>query len=344
MPWHLEPHQLDALCDGAALLGGGGGGSPRLMALGAAAAARWPIAVHAADELDPATPCVAVGIGGSTMVFGERLPGLGLFDDAIATIDRWVGEPAAAICHTEIGGMNAVSALPHADRLSLVDADLMGRALPDLDQFSLLVDDLPGIAIAISAWTRGSMLLADARPADVEHVLRAAFQAAGGWAGIVVGGFRVGDLPQHAMLGTLERAVALGVAWRSASTIDARIAAVGGRRIAIGRVTQVGPDVDDVRVRVIDVAAADGAIVRLIARSEIVACMVDGAVVARSPQIIDVVDPQSGVPLQVDEIERGRSVAVLGLEAPSWWDAAPHRLARVLPSRYGLTGLDEVAR
>lgn len=342
MAWHLALRELDALCDGAALLGGGGGGTPRLMALGVEAAASWPIAVHAPEELDPATPCVAVGIGGSTMVFGERLPGLGLFDDAIATIDRWVGEPAAAICLTEVGGMNAVSALAHASRLSLVDADLMGRALPDLDQFSLLVDDLPGIAIAISAWTRGSMLLADARPADVEHVLRAAFHAAGGWAGIVVGGFRVGDLAQHAMRGTLSRAVALGEAWRSHPSIEERIAAIGGRRIAIGRVTHVGPDAEDVRVRVVDVAAADGRIVRLIARSEFVACLVDGAVVARSPQIIDVVDPQSGVPLQVEEIEHGRSVAILSLEAPAWWQEQPHRLATVLPSRYGLAGLDEV--
>lgn len=343
MGWTLERDDLAALGVGASLLGGGGGGTPRLMALSAGSAVSWPLSVHDVHDLDPSTPCVAVGVGGSTMVFGERLPGSDLFADAIETIDRWTGTRAAAVCVTEAGGMNALAPLQVTGDLALVDADLMGRALPDLDQFSILVDDLPGIAIAISAWRRGSLLLTDARPADVEHVLRAAFQAAGGWAGIVIGGFTVGDLEEHAIHGTLARARALGEAWGSHDAIAARVAAIGARALALGRVAHVGPDPADVRVRVIDIAADDGAAVRLVARSEVVACVVDGAVVARSPDIVDVVDPQSGAILQVEEIAAGRSVAVLGLEAPAWWSTRPERLERVLPSHYGLDGLDEVA-
>jgi DUF917 family protein len=341
MGWTLERDDLPALSVGASLLGGGGGGAPRLMGLSAVESVSWPLDVHEARELDPSTPCVAVGIGGSTTVFGERLPGTGLFADAIETIDRWTGRRAAAVCLTEVGGMNALSPLHVARDLALLDVDLMGRALPDLDQFSLLVDDLPGIAIAISPWSRGSFLMADGRPADVEHVLRAAFQAAGGWAGIVIGGFTAGDLAEHAMHGALSRARALGRAWGSSDTIGARIASIGARTLALGRVSHVGPDPADVRVRVIDVASDDGAAVRLVARSEVVACVVDGVVTARSPDIIDVVDPQSGAVLQVEEIATGRSVAVLALDAPEWW-SRPGRLERVLPSRYGLAGLDEV--
>ncbi|GAB3264347.1 S-methyl thiohydantoin desulfurase domain-containing protein [Arthrobacter pigmenti] len=249
--------------------------------------------------------------------------------------------PITKICLTEIGGMNALAPLPLAGAMPLVDADLMGRALPDLDQFSLLVDDLPGLAIAISAWTHGSLLLADARPADVEHVLRAAFQSAGGWAGIVIGGFTVGDLVDHAMPGTLARALELGVAWgEGPSPIEPRIRAIGARRLGVGRVTAVSHDPADVRVRVIDLADDGGALVRVIARSEALACMVDGAVVARAPQIIDVVDPQSGAILQADEITSGRSIAVLSIDAPGWWSARAERLAKVLPSHYGLAGLD----
>ncbi|MCR8670519.1 DUF917 domain-containing protein [Agrococcus sp. HG114] len=343
MGWTLERDGLAALGTGASLLGGGGGGTPRLMAMGVEQSVAWPLRVNDVEELDPATPCVAVGIGGSTMVFGERLPGSDLFVDAIESVDRWTGSRAAAVCATEVGGMNALAPLLVARELALVDADLMGRALPYLDQFSLLADDLPGIAIAVSAWTRGSLLLADARPADVEHVLRAAFQAAGGWAGIVIGGFTVGDLEEHAIRGTLARARALGEAWLTQAGIGSRIAAIGAQPLALGRVAQVGPDPADVRVRVIDIAADDGAVVRLVARSEVVACVIDGAVAARSPDIIDVIDPQTGAVLQVEEIAAGRSVAVVGLEAPAWWTSQPDRLAQVLPSRYGLTGLDEVS-
>lgn len=343
MPWTLELDELPALSKGAALLGGGGGGVPRLMALSAVEAASWPVTVHTLDEVEPSTPCVAVGIGGSTMVFGERLPQSDLFAEAIATIDRWTGTPARAVCLSEVGGMNALSALPLAHELQLVDVDLMGRALPQLDQFTLLADDVPGLVVAISAWTRGTLLMTDVRPADVEQVLRAAFQAAGGWAGVVIGGFTVGDLEEHGIAGGLSRALEVGAAWDAEPMpIESRIAAIGAQQLGIGRVTSVEHDAADVRVRTFGITAPDGALLRLITRDETLACMVDGRVLARAPQIIDVVDPQTGSVLQVDDIAVGKSVAVLALEAPSWWTQDAERLARVVPSRYGLEGLDVV--
>lgn len=343
MPWTLELDELTALGTGASLLGGGGGGVPRLMALGAVESASWPVTVHALEEVDPATPCVAVGVGGSTTVFGERLPQADLFGEAIATIDRWTGAPADAVCMAEIGGMNALAALPLANDLQLVDVDLMGRALPRLDQFTLLADDVPGLVVAISAWTSGTLLMTDVRPADVEQVLRAAFQAAGGWAGMVIGGFCVGDLTEHGIPGGLARALGLGTVWGTGQeAIESRAAAIGAQLLGVGRVMSVEHDASDVRIRTFGIAAPGGALLRVITRDETLACMVDGRVVARAPQIIDVVEPQSGAVLQVDDITVGKSVAVLAIDEPAWWTESPGRLARVLPSRYGLEGLDEV--
>ena len=343
MPWTLERDDLDALGRGASLLGGGGGGSPRLVSLSAAAAPMWPVAVHAVDEMDPAMPCVAVGVGGSTMVYGERLPGPDLFADAIATVDRWTGSPARAVCLAEIGGMNAFTALPVSHDLHLVDVDLMGRALPALDQLTLLVDDVPRLAIAASVPSGGVLLLADARPVDIEQVLRAAFQVAGGWAGFVIGGFTVGDLVEHGIAGGLRRALSLGRRWsHRRMPIEERVAAIDGRLLAVGRIAAVESDPSDARVRTFDVRADDGAVARVVARTEAVACVIDGVVVARGPDIIDIVDPQTGAVLQLEDVGLGRNVAVLSLEAPEWWTAEPQRLVRVLPSHYGLAGLDEM--
>lgn len=344
MPWTLDRGDIAALSRGAALLSGGGGGHTRITELISAEAVAWPIAVHGVDEVPPGLPCVAVGVGGSTMVFGERLAEGELFTEAIEAVDRWTGAPARAVCLIEIGGMNALTALPHAASLTLVDADLMGRALPGIDQLTLLVDDLPGLVIAVSPGPRGAMLVADARPADAEHVLRAAFEAAGGWAGMVVGGFLTGALAEHAVVGSLRRAFELGTAWGDddAVPIEARTAAAGGRCFGTGRVTAVELHPDDARVRIIDVEIADGSVLRLVARSEVLACMVDGLVVARAPDIIDVVDPQTGTVHQVEDIVPGRSAAVIAFDAPAWWSERPHRLRRVLPSHYGLRELDEV--
>lgn len=344
MPWMLERDDIGALSSGAALLSGGGGGDTRIASLASHGAVSWPVAVHEVDEVDHELPCVAVGVGGSTMVFRERLPSGGLFDEAIAAVDRWTGASAGAICLTEIGGMNALTALPHAAAMTLIDADMMGRALPGIDQFTVLVDDLPSLAIAVSTGARGVMLIADARPADVEHVLRAAFETAGGWAGVVIGGFRAGDLAEHAVVGSLRRALELGRAWGAggALPISARAAAAGGRYLGRGRVTAISLHRADPRVRIIDVEGAGGSPLRLIARSEVLACMVDGRVIERAPDVIDVLDPQSGVVHQIEDIFVGRSVAVIAFDAPDWWHRKPERLARVLPSNYGLEDLDAV--
>ncbi|MGC5076304.1 DUF917 family protein [Agrococcus sp. DT81.2] len=345
MPWTLDRGDLAALSRGAALLSGGGGGHTRIAELTAAQAIVWPIVVHTVDEVDQELPCVAVGVGGSTMVFRERLAAGELFAEAIQAVDRWTGAPARAVCLTEIGGMNALTALPHAGTLTLVDADLMGRALPGIDQVTLLVDDLPGLVIAVSPGPRGAMLVADARPADAEHVLRAAFEAAGGWAGMVVGGFLAGALAEHAVVGSLRRAFEMGTAWGDddALPLERRTAAAGGRYFGAGRVTAVELHREDARVRIIDVEIADGSVLRLVARSEVLACVADGLVVARAPDVIDVVDPQTGTVQQVEDIVAGTSAAVIAFEAPSWWSEHPHRLRRVLPSHYGLRELDEVS-
>lgn len=344
MPWTLQRDDLAALGRGASLLGAGGGGAPRLTELGAATTASWPVRVHGFDELDPSTPCVAVGIGGSTMVYGERLPETDPYAAAIAAIDRWTGTRAAAVCLTEIGGMNAISAVPLGEERQLVDVDLMGRALPELDQFTLLVDDVPGLVVAVSIAGRGVVLLDAARPADIEEVLRAAFRAAGGWAGIVIGGFAVGQLADHGIPGGIRRALDLGRGWGETDRpIAERVAAVGAELLAVGRIGAIDLHAGDVRVRTVDLTVADGAVVRVVARTESLACMIDGRVVARAPDIIDVVDPQSGAVLQLEDLSVGRSVAVLALRAPEWWTASPERLRRVLPSHYGVNGLDEVA-
>jgi uncharacterized protein len=65
-------------------------------------------------------------------------------------------------------------------------------------------------------------------------------------------------------------------------------------------------------------------------------------VLAAAPTVVAVVDAVTREVLQLAELGPGRNVFVLALPAPAWWRAAGHRLAAVVPSRYGLAGLDRV--
>ncbi|GIT81891.1 hypothetical protein LLS1_35600 [Leifsonia sp. LS1] len=337
------PERLPALARGFSLLGSGGGGATTMLELMVQSAPVWPATAHATDELDPATPCVAVAFAGSTYLLAERLPGSDVFGPLVTAAERWTGVRAAAVCALEGAGMNGLTPLLLADRLPLVDADLMGRALPRLDQVSLLVDALPGVVVVCD--TGGGVVVIDTqRPADVESQVRSAIVQAGGGGAVLVAGFTVGDLAEHAVLGTFGRALALGENSGDRAASPARLAAdIEGRLLGSGRVSAIVPLPDDPYVSAIQLDADDGSLLRLVARSELLAVVRDGETTAASPEIIVALDSLSRDVLQVDGVTLARHVTVIALPAPEWWTRSPERRSRVTPAAFGLAGLEGAA-
>ena len=344
MPLTLQAADLPTLSRGFALLSSGGGGSPHVAELILAQSHPWPVSVHGIDELDPATPCIAIGYIGSTLLLEERLPDADPFTPAIAAIERWLGVDSSALCSIEGAGLNGLSTLQLAGRRTIVDADCMGRALPDLDQISLLVDGLPGLVAATPTGAGGVALVHAARPEDVERVLRTATSCNGGWAGFALGGFRVGDLAGHAIPDGIKRARGLGQAIAAAGDLrpNELAAALGGTMLGAGRVVASIEEPGAAGVHTYDVRSDGADVLRLVARSEFVALVRNGVVAAASPTIISVLDTLSRAALQVDEVAVGKDVIILALPAPDWWRADSRRLERARPSRWGIAGLEEV--
>ncbi|WP_167042636.1 DUF917 family protein [Salinibacterium sp. ZJ454] len=343
MPRTLHRDALPALARGFSLLGAGGGGSPWLLELVQRDADQWPVSIHEVAELDPATPCLAVAYAGSTLLLAERVPGLAPFALGIRAIERWLGYPVPAVCSLEAAGMNGLAALPLAADRMFVDADLMGRALPDFDQLSITVDALPGLVVACPTGDGGVTLIDNARPDDLERMVRTAINCAGGWSGVVVGGFTVGDLAAHGILGTHARAQTLGAGYLAAksSRIDSLAESIGATVIGSGRIAELQADRRDPQVVAIDVRVHDGDVIRIVSRSELLACLRNGRVEAAAPTIIVALDALSHQVLLVHELTVGRHIAVLSLPAPDWWLATEERRAHVTPHRWGLDGLEE---
>lgn len=325
MPWTLEPDDLDALELGLALLGGGGGGETSVFGRMVRAHGGLPRELFGIDELDPDEPCLAVGVVGSTILLGERLPTPDAADVPIAALERWIGEPVRAMCGLEHAGMNGLAVPVLAgDRLAL-DADLMGRALPRIDQFSLFLDAVPGLVVAITTGAGGVALLDGTRPEDTEVIVRHALLRAGGWAVLALGGFRVGDLVDHGLSGTLARALRLGRALGQVGP-DPAAFTHEGRWLGIARVVAI--DVHPGASSVVDVQlrSQDGDAVRLVGSSDFGACYWNGERVAEAPDIIAAIDVWLGRPLQLPGMRVGHIVALIALDAHPWWTAMPHRI------------------
>ncbi|WP_193597942.1 DUF917 family protein [Microbacterium sp. YJN-G] len=338
----LQREDLTALARGYALLGAGGGGATTMLELMLAGSSDWPIGISALDDVDPATPCLGVAFVGSTMLLGERMPGENSFGPLIDAVERWLGHPVPAVCSLEGGGMNGLAPLTLAGSRTIVDADCTGRAVPGLDQMSLFVDRVPGLVLACDTGAGGVAVVEPVRAVDGERVVRAAIIQAGGVGGTVLAGFTVGDLREHAIAGHLARALELGRAYVSASAGPIRelADALGADLIAQGRIVSVVPHEADPHVSGVEIAGADGAVHRVITRSETLAVLTDGVVVAAVPAVIVVIDAISREVLEVTDLSLARTVVVLSIPAPAWWSAVRGRVEHVRPSAYGLTGLD----
>ncbi|WP_045264141.1 DUF917 family protein [Microbacterium oxydans] len=338
----LQRDDVTALARGYALLGAGGGGSTTMLELMLAGAEGWPIEVSAIGELDPSTPCLGVAFVGSTMLLGERLPGANPFARLLAAVERWIGHPVPAVCSLEGGGMNGLAPLTLAGSHVIVDADCTGRAVPGLDQMSLFVDQVPGLVFACDTGADGVALVEAHRAIDAERVVRSAIVQAGGVGCAVLGGFTVGDLTEHAIGGHLAYALDLGRAYLAASAAPLPLLAdvLGAELLAEGRIISVSSWAHDPHVNAVEISGLTGAVHRVVSRSETLAVLTDGRLVASAPEIIVVVDAISREILEVTELRLARTVAVLAIPAPPWWNAKADRRAKVLPSAYGLEGLD----
>lgn len=338
----LQRDDLTALARGYSLLGSGGGGSTTMLELMLAGSDREPIEISPISSLDPRTPCLGVAFVGSTMLLGERLPGAEPFARLLAAVERWIGHPIPAVCSLEGGGMNGLAPLTLAGSHLVVDADCTGRAVPGLDQMSLFVDRVPGLVFACDTGAGGVALVEAHRAIDAERVVRSAIIQAGGVGCAVLGGFTVGDLHEHAIGGHLAHALELGRAYLASAGAPLPLLAdaLGGELLAEGRIVSVAASPQDPHVNAVEISGLGGAVHRVVSRSETLAVLTDGLLVASAPTIIVVVDAVSREILEVTELRLARNVAVFSIPAPAWWNARPERRAKVLPSAYGLDDLD----
>ena len=106
---------------------------------------------------------------------------------------------------------------------------------------------------------------------------------------------------------------------------------------SVRRVVEAAPR--DSMTHAIELLADDGALLRLVGRSELLAVLRDGQLVAQSPEIIVTIDTVSGDVLEVDDISTAQHLDLLALPAPDWWMRSPERLAQVVPSAFGIRGL-----
>ncbi|MDO9396731.1 MAG: DUF917 domain-containing protein, partial [Herbiconiux sp.] len=324
----LTESDVDDFAFGCALLGTGGGGSVGGASLEVAHAIRefGPVPVVQLDELPVDGLVMPLSSVGAPTVSFEMLNNGGEATAVRAAVEKEFGAEVVAVMASEIGGSNGVGTAMWAARLGLplLDADAMGRAFPEVQMVSFYVAGAPVTSLCM-ADLQGNV--ATFRPVDgawSESLARAFSVACGGVALMSDYAMTAGEMVGRIVPGSVSRAHALGRAARgSADPVAAVQAELAAARLISGKVTELERRTGGGFVRgsfVISGTGADRArTVRIDIQNENLLATENGRVLATVPDLISVIDSQTGVAIATEELLHGMRVSALAWPSDPLW-------------------------
>ncbi|MFB7715581.1 DUF917 domain-containing protein [Streptomyces sp. NPDC056105] len=338
---------LDDIARGAGILGTGGGGDPYIGKLLAREAIRkhGPVRVVDIDEVAPDATVVPVSGMGAPTVLLERVPSGGEELAALRALEKHIGRPATHIAPIEVGGVNSMLPIACAAEagLPIVDGDAMGRAFPEAQMV------LPGL-IGV---TNSPMALADDKGNTIiveavdnhaaERIARAVCVELGCQISCADTVMRGDQLADGLVPSTLTLAERLGAAVREARAahsdpVAAARAMLSGVHLLTGKVVDASRRTEGGfargRARVEGIAGEAGQVLELDFQNEHLLATRDGLTVATTPDLICVLDSESGDPVTTEGLRYGLRVSVLAARCDSRW-TSPGGLALAGPRYFG---------
>jgi DUF917 family protein len=334
---------VDDIARGAGILGTGGGGDPYLGRLLAEAAItrHGPITVVTIEEVAPDAVVVPVAMLGAPTVSQEKLPNGTETLTALRALEEATGLTATHLVPIEIGGMNSLIPLALAAEtgLPVVDGDAMGRAFPEAQMVLPTLAGIPTSPMAVADDKGNTMVLRTASNLWAERIARAACVATGCSVYTADTMMTGAQLPDGLVAGTITLAQRLGATVRTARAshadpAEAVVTMVEGVHLATGKVVDVHRATTGGFARGTATIAGAGTELRLSFQNEYLLAERDGHPVATTPDLICVLETDTGEPITTESMRYGNRVTVLGIPTDPRW-TTPAGLELVGPRYFG---------
>ncbi len=347
----LHVEDIDDIARGAAVIGCGGGGDPYIGALMTrqAMAGMAPITLlDPAEVADDAHVVVIAGIGAPPVII-EKIPNGSESELALRHLERFTGKRADHLMSAEVGGLNSLFPLALAAKLGLpvVDADGMGRAFPKLEMTSFHIFGIKCTPMALVNERGDLMLMQTSDDLLAEHYVKHLAVGMGGFMSSAGFGLSGAEVKRAAVPGTLGICLRIGQAIRQArerkdEVFEALLAALRATEyyrhahlIFEGRIT-------DVERRItgrwsMGHARIEGSagVLELVVQNEFIVARRDGRIVTVVPDLIAVLDEDSGEAITAESLRYGQRVKVLASSVPPIM-RSPAALAVWGPQAFGI--------
>lgn len=339
---------LDAIEIGAAILGTGGGGNPYIGKLRCREELKKgnKIPVIPLDELADDALVVSLGGIGAPVVGVEKIEEGQECLRALRAIEREVGRKVDALISVEIGGANSMEPMLTAAQagLPVVDGDGMGRAFPEMQMCTWSIYGHRE-APAAMADEKGSIVVIRDTPDDVwlERIARSVVVTMGAAAGLASQPMKGDFVKRAAVPGTITQALNLGRAVlqahdTNADPVQTVINQERGKLLMTGKIVDLerhlkgGFSVGHVALDGFGNFQGDSG--RIDLQNEFLVFRRNGVVETCVPDLVVVLDSDTGLPITTEMLRYGQRVAVLGLPAHALM-RSPEALRVVGPAAFG---------
>jgi DUF917 family protein len=343
----IDVSQLADIARGAAVLGTGGGGDPYVGRLLAEQALRQhgPVTLLDPSEVPDDAVVAPAALMGAPTVMLEKLPRGDEATNALRALERLLGVTVTHTVSLEAGGLNSVIPFIAAAELGLplIDADGMGRAFPELQMVLPTLGGVTATPMAMADERGNSAVLHTTENVWAERLARAVTVEMGASSAVSLYALDGRQVKDHMVWGTITLCEEIGRAIRVARAehrdpVAAAVSRLSGRVLFTGKVTDVA------RRTVAGFARGEATLAglgdeqdvrfSLSFQNEHLIAVRDGVVVASVPDLICVLDTETGEPGTTETLRYGLRVTVLGAPCDPRWQS-PEGLALAGPRYFG---------
>jgi DUF917 family protein len=343
----VHAEDLEDIAIGGAILGTGGGGDPYVGKLMAQQAIRkhGPVKIIDVDELPDDALVVPVCMMGAPTVMTEKLPQGDELVNAFRQLEQLMGRKIDAVLCGEAGGVNSTTpfVVAAATGLPLVDGDGMGRAYPELQMVTFTMHGVSATPMVLCDDKGNSIVLETVSNAWTERLARAATVEMGGSALLAFYPMSGAIAKKAVVRGTLTLCANLGLALREARAehvdpVAAVVEMLGAKIVFHGRLK----DIDRRTIggfargsaRFDGVEDWRGHTFKLDFQNEFLMAERDGEILVTTPDLITLLEADSGNPVTADSLKYGLRLVALAFPCTEQW-RTPEGIALVGPRYFG---------
>jgi hypothetical protein len=328
----IGPEEIEQIALGAAVLGTGGGGDPfigKLLALDAVAKL-GPVEMIEPDEVDDEGLVIPSAMMGAPTVIVEKIPNGEESVRTVRALEAKLERRAVAIVPIEQGGLNSQIPIATSAKvgLPLADCDSMGRAFPELQMTSFHLHGIKATPMTLGDEKGNLLTLETIDNAWTERLARAATVQMGGSALMAIYPMTGAQLKEACVRGTVSLSMRIGQAIQGArrrgeNPIEDVVELMKSRVLFRGKVVDLlrrttgGFSRGEARFDGLD--EYRGQTLKVEFQNENLVAVRDQETVASVPDLISVLDSESGFPITTEALRYGNRAVVIGSPCNEVW-------------------------